>query len=182
MRSFSPPFSDLWATRPACLQIWAAMSLCGRPAAEKSGIFCLCAHAIPSVFSFQGQSCLGLRGPAVGCRGLSLGELAWVQGRAAGLRWRRSTLTAGRPRTGCTTAQQDSAPASDGVHGVDGGDACLDHLLGIGALCGVDRRAVDVQEGLCQHCGPAAIQIKPRCAGPTAPWLARQHEGCIVGG
>ena len=22
MRSFSPPFSDLWATRPACLQIW----------------------------------------------------------------------------------------------------------------------------------------------------------------
>lgn len=27
------------STRPACRQICAAMSLCGRPAAEKSGIF-----------------------------------------------------------------------------------------------------------------------------------------------
>ena len=27
-------------TRPACLQICAAISLCGRPAAENSGIFC----------------------------------------------------------------------------------------------------------------------------------------------
>ena len=30
----------LCLTRPACLQICAAISLCGRPAAEKSGIFC----------------------------------------------------------------------------------------------------------------------------------------------
>ena len=27
MRSFSPPFSDLWATRPACLQIWGPLLL-----------------------------------------------------------------------------------------------------------------------------------------------------------
>ena len=36
MRSFSP----LCLTRPACRQIWAAMSLCGSPAAENRGIFC----------------------------------------------------------------------------------------------------------------------------------------------
>ena len=33
------PSSCSCLTSPACLQICAAMSLCGRPAAEKSGIF-----------------------------------------------------------------------------------------------------------------------------------------------
>lgn len=37
--SLSPSSSPCF-TRPACRQICAAMSLCGRPAAEKSGIFC----------------------------------------------------------------------------------------------------------------------------------------------
>ena len=35
----STDFVDFF-TRPACLQIWAAISLCGRPTAEKIGIFC----------------------------------------------------------------------------------------------------------------------------------------------
>ena len=34
------PASSGCFTRPACLQICAAISLWGRPAAEKSGIFC----------------------------------------------------------------------------------------------------------------------------------------------
>ncbi len=34
-----PPSSSSCLTSPACLQICAAMSLCGSPAAEKSGIF-----------------------------------------------------------------------------------------------------------------------------------------------
>ena len=37
-RSCSPSFFSFF-TRPACRQIWAAMSLWGRPAAEKRGIF-----------------------------------------------------------------------------------------------------------------------------------------------
>ena len=49
----------------------------------------------------------------------------------------------------------DLLAARDGVHHVDRGDAGLDHLLGVGALRGVDGRAVDVQMLLCQHGGAA---------------------------
>ena len=35
----APPCSSLCLTRPACRQIWAAMSLWGNPAAENKGIF-----------------------------------------------------------------------------------------------------------------------------------------------
>jgi hypothetical protein len=38
--SWTPLFVTPWrCTNPACRQIWAAISLCGRPAAEKIGIF-----------------------------------------------------------------------------------------------------------------------------------------------
>ena len=61
-------------------------------------------------------------------------------------------------------AASGSAPPGDGVHGVDGGDAGLDHLFRVRALGRVDGGPIDVQEGLCQHRRPAASLHEPGCA------------------
>mmetsp|Transcript_9018 Transcript_9018/g.30566 ORF Transcript_9018/g.30566 Transcript_9018/m.30566 type:complete len:578 (+) Transcript_9018:341-2074(+) len=47
--------------------------------------------------------------------------------------------------------ERDLLPAGDGVHAVDGGDARLDHLLGVGAHLRVDGLAVDVEVVLGEH-------------------------------
>jgi hypothetical protein len=64
----------------------------------------------------------------------------------------RRDVVVGQARGG---EEGDLLAAGDGVHDVDGGDAGLDHLLGVGALRGVDGRAVDVQELLGKHGGAA---------------------------
>ena len=57
-------------------------------------------------------------------------------------------------RESCGREQGDLLPSGNGVHGIDGGDAGLDHLLRVGALCRVDGGPVDVQEGLSQDLRP----------------------------
>jgi len=51
--------------------------------------------------------------------------------------------------------ERDLLATRDGVHGVNGRDTGLDHLLRVRALGRVDGRAVDVQERLRQHRRPA---------------------------
>mmetsp|Transcript_30746 Transcript_30746/g.82329 ORF Transcript_30746/g.82329 Transcript_30746/m.82329 type:complete len:468 (-) Transcript_30746:264-1667(-) len=48
--------------------------------------------------------------------------------------------------------QRQLLPAHHRIHGVDRADAGLDHFLGVHARLGVERRAIDVQEVLRQHC------------------------------
>lgn len=54
-----------------------------------------------------------------------------------------SNLVVGQASSG---KQGDLLPTRNRVHDVNGGNAGLDHLLGVGALSWVDGRAVDVQE------------------------------------
>mmetsp|Transcript_3797 Transcript_3797/g.8856 ORF Transcript_3797/g.8856 Transcript_3797/m.8856 type:complete len:200 (+) Transcript_3797:1154-1753(+) len=49
--------------------------------------------------------------------------------------------------------QRQLLATNDGVHGVDGGDTGLNHLLRIDSRLGVERGSVDVQEFLGQHGG-----------------------------
>lgn len=46
--------------------------------------------------------------------------------------------------------QRDLLSTSDGIHDIDGGDASLDHLFGVGPFSGVDGRPIDVQKRLCK--------------------------------
>ena len=55
----APPCSSLCLTRPACRQIWAAMSLWGNPAAENKGIFC--PRAIEFMVSMVEMPAMGAR-------------------------------------------------------------------------------------------------------------------------
>ena len=55
----APPCSSLCLTRPACRQIWAAMSLWGNPAAENKGIFC--PRAIEFMVSIVEMPAMGAR-------------------------------------------------------------------------------------------------------------------------
>ena len=63
--------------------------------------------------------------------------------------------------------QRNLLTASNRVHDINGGNASLDHLLGVGALRGVDGGSRDVEEGLGQDWGTACVRM--RVSGNDSP-------------
>lgn len=55
----------------------------------------------------------------------------------------------------CGREERNLLAPSNGVHGVDGGYAGLNHLFRICAFCRIDGGSSDVQKGLSQDCWPA---------------------------
>mmetsp|Transcript_62503 Transcript_62503/g.167417 ORF Transcript_62503/g.167417 Transcript_62503/m.167417 type:complete len:335 (+) Transcript_62503:537-1541(+) len=77
--------------------------------------------------------------------------------------------------------QGELLPAHDTVHGVQGGDPGLDHLLGVDTRLGVDGGAVDIQVVLGEHRRPLVQGLPRPVEGPADHLVGDGHLEGVSG-